>query len=144
MDITASDNDGDSAADGIGGGLSAEDFVKKCEIQMSHAWMVRTFVKHSEEAEDAVELMALPRLIFDLSMALESRTSDPAAYHKMLSKKLGKLRKASEQFAADAPAVSTHTNFQMAAASAAAVVAELDRLRSAWSPALPPRSRVET
>ena len=101
---------------------------------MAHAWMVRTFVKHSEEAEDAVELLALPRQVFDLSMALESRTADPAAYHKMLSKKLGKLRKAAEQFAADAPQVSTHTNFQMAARSMSVVVAELTRLQSVFDP----------
>ena len=113
------------------------EFVQKCEIQMSHAWMVRTFVKHSEEAEDAPELMALPRVIFDLAMALESRTGDPPAYHKMLSKKLGKLRKAAVQFAAEAPAVSTHTNFQMAAASVAAVVDELARLHAAYSPPRP-------
>ena len=94
--------------------------------------MVRTFVKHSEEAEDAVELMALPRMVFDLSMALESRTGDPAAYHKMLGKKLGKLRKAAEQFAADAPGVSTHTNFAMAAASMAAVVAALAELHAGY------------
>ena len=112
--------------------LLPEEFVKKCETEMAHAWMVRTFVKHSEEAEDAVELMALPRMIFDLSMALESRTSDPAAYHKMLGKKLSKLRRASEQFAVDAPEVSSHTNFKMAAASIAAVVEELTRLHAAF------------
>ena len=111
-----------------------EQFVKNCEDLMAHAWMVRTFVKHSEEAEDAVELMALPRQIFDLSMALESRVGDPAAYHKMLSKKLGKLRKASAQFAADAPAISTHTNFQMAARSVAVVVDGLAAEVAAYNP----------
>lgn len=116
-----------SAANNETTGPDAE-FVRKCELQMAHAWMVRTFVKHSEEAEDAIELMALPRQVFDLSMALESRVADPPAYRKMLTKKLGKLRRASDQFAADAPAVSTHTNFQMAAASIRGVVDELDRL----------------
>ena len=33
------------------------EIVDACQTTMAHAWMVRTFVKHSPEAEDFPELM---------------------------------------------------------------------------------------
>ncbi|MCA8989247.1 MAG: amidohydrolase [Planctomycetaceae bacterium] len=84
---------------------------------MANAWMVRTFIKHSDETEDFPELMGIVRGVFDTSLALESRINDPAAYFKMLSKKLGKLEVAARQFAIDAPIASTHTNFKQAVIS---------------------------
>ena len=102
------------------------DLARRCEGPLAHAWMVRTFVKHSEETEDFPEIMGIARSVFDLCMALESRTADEKAFRKMLSKKLPKLRRAAEQFAADAPQASTHTNFQQAAVSVLAAVAELE------------------
>lgn len=102
--------------------------VRRCDELMAHAWMVRTFVKHSEEAEDAPELMELPRMVFDVTRALETRVTDPAAYLKMLDKKLGKLRAATQQFAIDAPKISVHTNFVMAVRSLQICVRELEEL----------------
>jgi len=96
---------------------TAFDVVDRCQKVMAHAWMVRTFVKHSEEVEDFPELMGIVRAVFDTSRALETRVDDPPAYLKMLSKKIGKLEKAVEQFAQDAPEASTHTNFQQAVVS---------------------------
>ena len=84
---------------------------------MAHAWMVRTFVKHSPEAEDFPELMGIARTIFDLSRALETRIAEPSGYFRMLGKKLHRLRGAIEQFAVDAPQASTHTNFAQAVIS---------------------------
>ncbi len=94
-----------------------EELVHDCQMVMAHAWMVRTFVKHSDESEDFPELMGIARSVFDTSRALETRVDDPAAYFKMLSKKIGKLEKATQQFAIDAPEASTHTNFQQAVLS---------------------------
>ncbi|MCG6157837.1 amidohydrolase [Rubinisphaera margarita] len=94
-----------------------EELVHDCQMVMAHAWMVRTFVKHSDESEDFPELMGIARSVFDTSRALETRVDDPAAYFKMLSKKIGKLEKATRQFAVDAPEASTHTNFQQAVLS---------------------------
>lgn len=105
-----------------------QEVVAKCQRVMAHAWMVRTFVKHSEEAEDFPELMGIVRSVFDTSRALETRVSQPADYLKMLSKKLGKLRKATAQFALDAPLASTHTNFQQAVLSMQTCVEELETL----------------
>jgi hypothetical protein len=102
--------------------------VEQCQQALAHAWMVRTFVKHSDEAEQFPELMQVVRTVFDTSRALETRVSDPAGYLRMLQKKLGKLRRASEQFAQDAPQASTHTNFVQAVISLRAAVASLERL----------------
>ena len=109
-------------------GLTAEQLVERCNRVMAHAWMVRTFVKHSEEAEDFPELMHLVRAVFDTSRALETRVGDPAAYFHMLRKKLGKLRQAAEKFRADAAEASLHTNFQQAVVSMDACVEELEAL----------------
>lgn len=102
--------------------------VDRCDTVMSHAWMVRTFIKHSEEVEDFPELMGIVRGVFDTSRALETRVDDPAGYLKMLRKKLGKLRKAAEQFREDAARASTHMNFQQAVQSMDACVDELTAL----------------
>jgi hypothetical protein len=90
--------------------------------------MVRTFVKHSDEAEQFPELMQLVRTVFDTARALETRVDDPPGYLRMLQKKLGKLRRASEQFAQDAPQASTHTNFVQAVISMRTAVETLERL----------------
>lgn len=103
-------------------------FVEECQKVMAHAWMVRTFIKHSPEAEDFPELMGIVRAVFDTARALETRVDDPPGYQRMLQKKLGKLRAATEEFAAQAPKASTHTNFAQAVISMRACVEELGRL----------------
>ncbi len=102
--------------------------VQKAQEQLSHAWMVRTFVKHCEEVEDFPELMGVARAIFDLSRALEPRCGEPEEYLHMLKKKLPKFARAVEEFEHDAPLASTHMNFQQAVASVRAVLAELQAL----------------
>ena len=109
---------------------SLDDIVRRCDEVMSHAWMVRTFVKHSDEVEQFPELMGIVRSVFDLSRAVETRVDDPAEYFKMLDKKLGELRRAADQFAVDAPQASTHTNFAQAVISIQASVRELEELLS--------------
>ncbi len=104
------------------------DVVQRCDDLMSHAWMVRTFVKHSEEVEDYPELMEIVRTVFDASRALETRVADPAAYLKMLWKKISKLRAATNQFAVDAPRISMHTNFAMAVRSMQICMNQLEEL----------------
>jgi hypothetical protein len=111
--------------------LSSAQAVARCQTIMAHAWMVRTFVKHSPEVEEFPELMEIVRTVFDLSRALETRVADPAAYLHMLKKKISKLRKAAEKFRHDAPLASTHTNFQQAVVSIDACVAELDEVLAA-------------
>ena len=102
--------------------------VDECQDVMAHAWMVRTFVKHSEEVEDFPELMGVVRAVFDTSRALETRLQDPAGYIKMLGKKIGRMRRATEQFRGDAPLASTHTNFVQAVRSIDLCVTRLEQL----------------
>ena len=104
------------------------ELVERSQKVFAHAWMVRTFIKHSDEAEDFPELMGIARAVFDAAMALESRLGDPAGYFRMLEKKLGKLRTAADQFRSDAPHASTHTNFQQAVISMDACIEEWTRL----------------
>ena len=104
------------------------EIVRRCDELLAHAWMVRTFIKHGEEIDDYPELMEIVRSVFDISRALETRQSDPVGYVKMLNKKVGKLRKAAEQFAVDALKASTHTNFQQAVTSMNVCVRELQSL----------------
>lgn len=101
------------------------DIVRRCDELLAHAWMVRTFIKHGEEIDDYPELMGIVRSVFDISRALETRQADPIGYVRMLNKKVGKLRKATEEFAVDALKASTHTNFQQAVKSMNVCVREL-------------------
>ena len=117
--------------------LLPEQAVARCQTIMAHAWMVRTFVKHSPEVEEFPELMEIVRTVFDLSRALETRVADPAGYLHMLKKKIGKLRKAAEKFRHDAPLASTHTNFQQAVVSIDACVAELEEILAAAPAVIP-------
>ena len=94
-----------------------EAVVERCQQVMASAWMVRTFIKHSEEVEDFPELMGIVRAVFDTSRALETRIDDPAGYLKMLRKKIGKLKTAAREFEEDAKEASTHTNFEQAVIS---------------------------
>ncbi len=103
------------------------EIVHRCQKVMSHAWVVRTFIKHCDEVEDFPELMNIARVIFDTSCALETRLDDPAQYLRMLQKKIGKFQKAVEQFHIDAPHASTHTNFVQAGIS---LQTSLDDLQS--------------
>jgi hypothetical protein len=108
-----------------------QDIVNRSDEVMTHAWMVRTFVKHSEETEDFPDLLGLMgcvRGVFDMTRALETRVGDPAAYLHMLRKKIGRLKKAAAEFERDAAQVSIHTNWVMAARSLNLCVRDLEAL----------------
>jgi hypothetical protein len=107
------------------------DVIQRCDEITTHAWMVRTFVKHSEEVEDYPELeglMGLARTVFDACRALETRIDDPSGYLKMLRKKIGRLKKAIPPFETDALSCSTHTNWVLAIRSIKACVRDLEEL----------------
>ena len=101
--------------------------MRRIDVLLSHVWMVRTFVKHSEEAEDDEELMDVVRALYDYNLAVGPAWADAnaAEYLKAARKKYGKLKQAAEQFEALRPQVSDHTNFKMAAASLNAAVQEI-------------------
>ncbi|QEG24540.1 amidohydrolase [Mariniblastus fucicola] len=93
--------------------------VVEIDQLLSHVWMVRTFLKHSEEAEEDDELCEVHRTLYDYMLALGGplKDGDDAKYLKQAKKKLKKLRNATELFLEIQPEISSHTNFQMAAAS---------------------------
>jgi hypothetical protein len=109
----------DSTSSGSASDNSVSDqltkLVQRSQNIMAHAWMIRTFVKHSDEVEDFPELNEMARTIFDVFRAVETQVNDPVAYFRTVRKKVGKLRSAAEQFEKDAWHASTHTNFQQAA-----------------------------
>ena len=93
--------------------------VAQIDLLLSHVWMVRAFIKHSEEAEEDDELNEVQRSLYDYMLALGPplRSGDHAKYLKQAKKKLKKLIAATELFVEIQPEISSHTNFQMAAQS---------------------------
>lgn len=93
--------------------------VRAIDTEIAHVWMVRTFLKHAEEAEEDEDLRDIVRDLYDFILAVGpvSDIDDPAKYLKMAKKKLSKLRKATELYEEIQPEVSGHTNFAMAARS---------------------------
>lgn len=98
----------------------------------SHVWMVRTFLKHCEEAEEDEELCEVHRDLYDfmlaLGPALEER--DATKFLRMAKKKLKRLLRARDLFAEIQPEISEHMNFQMANRSLQLSVREIEKLVS--------------
>lgn len=108
--------------------MTPEESMQRLDALASHVWLVRTFVKHSEEAEDDEELMEIVRTLYDFCLALGPAwtAQDSAGYLTVVKKKLSRLRQAAEQFAEVQPRVSDHTNYKMAVRSLAAAVADIE------------------
>ena len=104
--------------------------MQQLDALLSHVWMVRTFIKHSEELEDDPELSDIQRTLYDYMLALGTawKEQDEVAYLKQAKKKLSKLRRAADDFAELQPEVSTHMNFQMAVRSLNKAVSEIEQL----------------
>ncbi|MCC9658502.1 amidohydrolase [Rhodopirellula halodulae] len=87
--------------------------------ELTHVWMIRTFLKHADEAEEDEDLREVVRDLYDFILAVRPVNDeiDPKLYMKMAKKKLKRLRSATELYEAIQPEVSGHTNFVMAARS---------------------------
>ena len=96
-----------------------EQKMKAIDDQLSHIWVVRTFIKHCEEAEEDDELREVARELYDFALALGGplNENDATKYLKMAAKKFRKLRDTTELFLEIQPEISGHTNFKMAANS---------------------------
>ena len=103
--------------------------MHRLDQQLAHVWMVRAFLKHSDEAQEDDELAEVHRELYDYMLALGGplKAGDAAEYLRVARKKFAKLKRATEQFVQIQPEISTHTNFQMAAASLTTAVAEIGR-----------------
>jgi cob(I)alamin adenosyltransferase len=104
--------------------------MQEIDAQVSHVWMVRAFLKHSDEAAEDDELAEVHRELYDYMLALGGplKEGDAEEYLRLAQKKLAKLKRANELFQQIQPEVSQHTNFFMAAASLRQAVAEIERL----------------
>lgn len=107
--------------------------MQRIDALLAHVWMVRAFLKHSEEAQDDDELAEVHRELYDYMLALGGplKEQDAAAYLKLATKKLAKLKQATALLERIQPEVSAHTNFQMAVASLKTAVQEITELLAA-------------
>lgn len=110
--------------------MTPEDQMRRIDSLLAHVWMVRTFLKHSEEAEEDEELCEVHRTLYDYMHALGRPldNADAAAYLRQARKKLSKLKRATELLAEIQPEISAHLNFQMATSSLQTAVREIDQL----------------
>jgi hypothetical protein len=110
--------------------MTPADLMHAIDTQLAHVWMVRAFLKHSEEAAEDEELAEVHRELYDFMLALGGPLKEGNAeeYLRLAGKKFGKLKRATETFTHIQPEISQHTNFQMAVASLAAAVTEIGRL----------------
>ncbi|MAV34372.1 MAG: amidohydrolase [Planctomycetaceae bacterium] len=113
--------------------MTAESQMYQIDRLLSHVWMVRTFLKHSEEAEEDDELCGVHRGLYDYMLALGGalRARDSELYLRQARKKLPKLRRAVALYVEIQPEISGHTNFVMAAQSLTSAVDEITALLEA-------------
>lgn len=112
--------------------MTHEQAAQRIEEVMAHLWMVRTFLKHAEEIQDDADFLEVPRALFDYTRAVEPaalRKDWPLYIHRARSK-FGKLRKVVAFFVENYSCVSSHTNWQMAAASLRASVRRIEEILS--------------
>ena len=104
--------------------------MERINLLTSHAWMVRQFLKHADEAQEDAEMLDVHRMIYDYVRAIEPsyQRKDTAEYLRRAKGKLSKLRKSAEFFAENYRRVSDHTNFQMAAVSLKFVVKQIEEV----------------
>lgn len=110
--------------------MTPDHLMQAIDTQLAHVWMVRAFLKHSDEAAEDDELAEVHRELYDYMLALGGplKENNSTEYLRLARKKLGRLKKARETFAMIQPEISQHTNFQMAVLSLTAAVAEIMRL----------------
>ena len=104
--------------------------VERLKVILAHLWMVRTFLKHADEIQDDADMLDVPRTLFDYIRATEpaSQRSDVKDFLHRIRGKLSKLRRVAEHFAAEYRRFSTHTNYEMAAASLTGCVAAIEEI----------------
>jgi hypothetical protein len=113
--------------------MTPADAVARLNTVLAHAWMVRTFLKHADEIQADEGMLDVPRTLYDSIRAVEPafQRGDHADFLRRLKGKLPKLRRVADHFAAHFKAFSPHTNFEMAAASLAGVVRQMEEIFAA-------------
>lgn len=113
--------------------MTPEQAVERLNVLFAHLWMVRTFLKHSEDIQEDEEMLEVHRTIFDCVRATEPahQRGDVAEFLRRAKGKLPKLRKAAEFFAAEYRRITDHTNYQMAALSLSGAVRQIEEVFAA-------------
>lgn len=113
--------------------MTPEAAMERINKILAHAWMVRQFLKHAEEAQDDAGMLEVHREIFDYVRAVEPsyQKRDVAEYLRRARGKLPKLRKAAAYLSEHYAQVSSHTNFQMAALSLGFAVEQIEEVLAA-------------
>ncbi len=124
--------------------MTPDEAMARANVILAHAWMVRNFLKHADEAQDDEEMLEVHRTIYDTLRAVEPsfQRKDTLEYLRRLRGKLPKLRRQAEFFTREYRRVSAHTNFEMAALSFTGCVQALEELfaqLSASEPGAPAR-----
>lgn len=116
---------------------AAAELMASIDAQVAHVWMVRTFLKHSDEVKEDEELASVHRELYDFMLALGPSldAGDAQTYLKMARKKMSLLKRATELFVSIQPEVSGHMNFRMAAQSLSLAVSQIVKLVESASPA---------
>ena len=116
--------------------MNPHERMQRIDALLSHIWVVRTFLKHSEEAEEDDELLEIVRDLYDSCLAVGPAWSadQPDEYLKIAGKKWTKLDQAARRFRELQPEVSAHTNFKMAVQSVETAVADIGQILRSVSP----------
>jgi hypothetical protein len=119
--------------------MTPDDAMQRLNVVLSHAWMVRNFLKHADEVQDDEEMLDVHRMIFDYIRAVEPsyQARDAREYLHRIRGKLPKLRRVAEFFGKEYNRVSTHTNFEMAALSLSGCVRQIEEILNAVDTSLP-------
>ncbi len=119
--------------------MNLSELMRRFDQQLSHVWMVRTFLKHSDEGQEDEDLQEVYRTLYDFMHALGPplQQGDAARYFHLARKKFGKFTQAVELFVEIQPEVSEHMNFRMAARSLQLAHEQLQQLleQAATAPA---------
>ncbi len=110
--------------------MSPDDAVERLNATLSHAWMIRTFLKHAEEIQENVEMLDVPRTLYDSIRAVEPalERGDVPEYLRRLKGKLAKIRRVAFYFRDHYKEFSPHTNYAMASASLLEVVRRMEEI----------------
>ncbi len=116
--------------------LSPEERMHAIDHELSHVWMVRTFLKHCDESAEDEELASVHRDLYDFMLALgpSYEAGDVPRYLRLAKKKFRRLAKAAELFHEIQPEVSGHMNFKMASHSLRISVERIGRLLDSMPP----------
>lgn len=110
--------------------MTPEEAVARAEIALAHAWMIRTFLKHADEIQSSVEMLEVPRTLYDSIRSVEParERGDVGDFLRRLRGKLGKIRRVAHYFRDHFRDFSPHTNYEMASVSLLGVVAGLEEI----------------